>query len=138
MKIVALVAFAALVVGCGGGAGGETGPCIARSGSFQVTYTPTSTNGCDLSTTSIVANEETNMGSDQPGCTYNVAETADLCMISLDQTCISADSTGSTTSEHLTWNEAGTHATGLMTFSYNPTPGTVSCLSTLAITYSKL
>lgn len=111
---------------------------MSRSGSFQVTYAPTTTNDCGLSATSIVVNVETNMGADMPGCTSQVANSLDMCMVSLDQTCANSDGTGSTLSEHVTWNEAGTHASGLVTFAYSPSPGTVSCISTMNVTYSKL
>lgn len=127
-----LIAGLLFVVGCGGGGSADCQPRAA--GNYLVTATPTATNGCALSTTQAVSMAG---GAPDPACTTTLnTETPDMCSVSIDFTCV-RDTGSSSFQETVNWNEAGTAASGIQTFTFYALDGTV-CVSTLRLDVTKL
>lgn len=130
MRWVGLVALLALG-GCGSGDDGE---CAPRGGLYRMSFVEARNGTCGpLPDTVINAN-----AADDPSCMGDAVNSADMCVVQLDQVCQTSDGGSVANRGQVTWDAGGNRGTGTVYFESRSRTGGVQCASTYQVTFARL
>jgi hypothetical protein len=122
---VTLLFHLALLSGCGGSSG-PSGPCVARKGSYRVTFVERSGNCGATSEIVVVVGGSTSTAA-AATCSGTNTASADNCAVTEDETC-----NGVVTRGVIHWSEAGDTGGGILQFT------TSTCSSSYDVAYTRL
>jgi hypothetical protein len=148
-----------LVNGCGGGDDTtaarpqETGPCAAPVGQYELIYTQKSGSCPPLSSTVVnLSDGGPAVGTFNPACTGSGSASDDGCKYQVDVTCAATPTNfenieinlygGSPPTLRLVgttnWNDAGTHGTGVWSYTRNSRLAAQGCVGTFDVELTQL
>jgi hypothetical protein len=132
-----LVLALLIAAGCGSDKNDEpAGPCAPGSGSYRVTYVERSGN-CGPIPEQVVVTPTLQLADVE--CVGGPKSSADLCTVTMDQTCTDAVNNVSTRQEGTVhWNKAASSGSGVTQITIRHVDGTFVCSSTYDVTYTRL
>jgi hypothetical protein len=136
MRITILAMGLVAAVGCGGADDEPSGPCAAGSGSYRVNYTERSGNCGPLPEQIVVV---PTLALSEIVCTGGPMSSADLCTVTMDQTCTDTVNDVSTRQEGTVhWNKSASSGSGTTQITLRRINGAFVCSGTYDVSYTRL